>query len=505
MIYFQTDGRIVGDTIRKRSSDGVSKKPMTMLELLELQYRAAAIRSQLAQEPVTKIELDSEAEDKAQSPALSAEMRQSATAHTASENPTVAVTNGRSAVVTLEPTAPAALPKLASPLKPRPVRLKRNFRQRQDENYDPSGDETAVVPEIVKSNLEIQDEGASANAAPNSDPSTNINPSTVAEQSKVVSTNTFDKTATLTAAESHSDPSNANDVESLEQQPAARSPTPDVIPIVASPPTFCISSESEGEMETRKQRTGNYINMPITVSINRSETEDEKFLRHVKESVSTTVTKTTNLTLLPSQKIGAAVSVFTKSKDIFVTTPAVSRVESAPVVLSPSQTVAPVVLSDPEEGELSDDDGHIIDESTSNSVVQPATASSADLSFCISDGGRDELENTVLSEQQGTTEPAVQVNASTASETSSDSSSRSSDEENDISCNHMVKQEPLALTYTTPDVIALDDDDEDIIDLGKENLDDFDVDAPLISNTSAASSAVDEGDSTGKDDEQMKV
>lgn len=42
-------------------------KEMTMLELLELQARARAIRSQLALEPVTKIELDSDEEGKSKS------------------------------------------------------------------------------------------------------------------------------------------------------------------------------------------------------------------------------------------------------------------------------------------------------------------------------------------------------------------------------------------------------------------------------------------------------
>lgn len=470
---------------------------MTMLELLELQYRAAAIRSQLAQEPLTKIELDSETEDNAPKPALSTDIRTPATADTAPVNPTAATTNGGPAVVASKPTSMEPS-KSVSPSKPKPVRLKRNFRQRQDENYEPSnsGDESSVAPAIVESNQATQDAGATTTAASNSVPSATVSPSTVAEPSLAVSTNTAGETVPSTADESHTEPANANTVEPLDQQRAIRSPTPDVIPIVASPPTFCISSESEGEQEKRKQRTDNYINMPISVSINRPETEDEKFLRHVKESVGTTATKVTIVSSVTSQKVGSAGSVVAKGKDIFVTTPAVSTVEPAPVVPSPSQAADPVVVSDPEEGELTDDDGEI-EESTSIIVDEPTTASSTD-------GEKAELENTVLSEQHETIEPAIEANAADLSDTFPDSSSRGS-YEHETGCNQIVKTEPLTLTYTTTDVIALDDDDEDIIDLGKENLDDFEVDAPVASVTSAEASALDEGDSTSKDDDQSKV
>lgn len=388
--------------------------------------------------------------------------------------------------------------KSVSPSKPKPVRLKRNFRQRQDENYEPSnsGDESSVAPAIVESNQATQDAGATTTAASNSVPSATVSPSTVAEPSLAVSTNTAGETVPSTADESHTEPANANTVEPLDQQRAIRSPTPDVIPIVASPPTFCISSESEGEQEKRKQRTDNYINMPISVSINRPETEDEKFLRHVKESVGTTATKATIVSSVTSQKVGSAGSVVAKGKDIFVTTPAVSTVEPAPVVPSPSQAADPVVVSDPEEGELTDDDGEI-EESTSIIVDEPTTASSTD-------GEKAELENTVLSEQHETIEPAIEANAADLSDTFPDSSSRGS-YEHETGCNQIVKTEPLTLTYTTTDVIALDDDDEDIIDLGKENLDDFEVDASVASVTSAEASALDEGDSTSKDDDQSKV
>lgn len=86
-------------------------KEMTMLELLELQARARAIRSQLALEPVTKIELDSEhdAED---------------------ENGTEAAMEvpKKPEVLIVKRTIKKILPKAQKPSAP-PLKLKRNYKK----------------------------------------------------------------------------------------------------------------------------------------------------------------------------------------------------------------------------------------------------------------------------------------------------------------------------------------------------------------------------------------
>lgn len=484
---------------------------MTMLELLELQYRAAAIRSQLAQEPVTKIELESDTEDKSGSAASSVANRQSGAniATTAHPTATSTATNGRTAVVPAPPTATveaaivSTVPKETSPPKPRPVRLKRNFRQRQDENYEATsgGEEKTADPVAVHAIIESTKE-APATKAP-------IDPTNIAiEQSPAEQIITSVETTVPASVNPDTAESASNSIEPIEQQRAVRSPTPDVVPIVASPPTFCISSESEGEQETRKQRAGNYINMPAGVAINRPETEDEKFLRHVKESAGTTSTKRTtgSATIVPNVCVAEQTTV-SKSKDIFVTAQAVSKPDSVPGSQPPLQPEAePVVQSDPEEGELSDDDEVIVSEATAIAVVPQTTIVSADASVKITDGEKNELQeqHVIVDPAAPVVDGAASSSASSSDSSDSSSSSDSSDENNDVGGNQQIKIEPVALTYTTPDVIALDDDDEDIIDLGKDNLDDFDVDAPSAIAATAAP-VVDAGGNGGKDYDQSKV
>ncbi|CRL01899.1 CLUMA_CG015082, isoform A [Clunio marinus] len=130
-------------------------KEMTMLELLELQARARAIRSQLALEPVTKIELDSDDEaDKTTTVEKSSTSRPSSSssnskpeklkvANKITESSWKSVTAGgsqdkkkieepnQSSITSVPPLIP-------DEPKSKPVKLKRNYKTKSSENSEPT-------------------------------------------------------------------------------------------------------------------------------------------------------------------------------------------------------------------------------------------------------------------------------------------------------------------------------------------------------------------------------
>jgi hypothetical protein len=112
---------------------------MTVLELLELQARARAIRSQLAQEPVTKIELKSDSDDDDQP-------QQSSSAATPAKRKKKTKSTDQTPNETAAVKEPAVPPK-AAPTKR--VKLKRNFRKREvgDEDSEPETPSQEKTPE----------------------------------------------------------------------------------------------------------------------------------------------------------------------------------------------------------------------------------------------------------------------------------------------------------------------------------------------------------------------
>ncbi|XP_055635062.1 clumping factor A isoform X2 [Toxorhynchites rutilus septentrionalis] len=175
------------------------EKEMTVLELLELQARARAIRSQLALEPVTKIELDSDQEAGNGSdtndirPSKSSEMKENSNAADCYNSE-----NSRQ-----------------SPAKKQPKRilLKRNFRIRQVGDDDGT-EETAQKPihtaseDVTKRSRSKSEEKADE---PQHDPVVN------------------------------------------REGSQERDSSPEVIPVIPSPETLCISSDSEEEKLQRKK------------------------------------------------------------------------------------------------------------------------------------------------------------------------------------------------------------------------------------------------------------
>lgn len=204
---------------------------------MELQARARAIRSQLALEPVTKIELDdSDTEPTSCVPDNKEKEKESEDDKTSS----VAASNSRHNEKDVSKPTEGEEPKLPPT---RPVRLKRNFRQRQMEGYESDESQSVTVPEQENTNV-------AKRQTPEKSPVKGKIPEKAVE------------------------PAAPND--------------DDVVPIISEPEILCISS-SDSENEEKKEKKENnkpkrsYITMPIIEKVVRPPTEDELFLQKIIE------------------------------------------------------------------------------------------------------------------------------------------------------------------------------------------------------------------------------
>ncbi|XP_049530685.1 clumping factor B [Anopheles darlingi] len=287
---------------RNGGGDAKSEKEMTVLELLELQARARAIRSQLALEPVTKIEIDSEHEDEdARQADVDTDEETNRVTRKRASPKTVAtgsVENGKQLKTENSTTEP----------QPRRVRLKRNFRVRQagdDSDADevssnatdklptpaasepepcsePKPAETVEQVAATTGSVEVQKESdepkAPEKVTDEAEPDPNPAPVVVEKSPEVVidgdTTATKEVSSTSTpvpgtspvpVADSTSIPVPVEEnaaVEDQSKQPTARDAdresSPEVIPVEASPETLCISSDSEEE-RLAKQRAAIFV------------------------------------------------------------------------------------------------------------------------------------------------------------------------------------------------------------------------------------------------------
>lgn len=258
------------------------------MELLELQARARAIRSQLALEPVTKIELDDSEDETAEnikeseSKQLAKEVSTSDTNETpkdlsglASSSTTNEVTN-ELAKSTTESTDQPRVP------SSRPIRLKRNFRPRHFDEEEVSAPELKRTENTTEKSVET---------------SLNQLPERIEEKAD-------DKKAALVKF----DPleiriqfvnRNINEFllqDDVEGDSQIRKNTTtedeakddDIIPIIQEPEILCITS-SDSEDEDAKflnKVKRNYITMPTIEKEVRPPTEDELFLEKVKQKTS---------------------------------------------------------------------------------------------------------------------------------------------------------------------------------------------------------------------------
>lgn len=197
-----TDGKKTNNSTATvgKNGDKKSEKEMTVLELLELQARARAIRSQLAQEPVTKIELDSDEDNDTAAAAAASKKKKPSEIKT----PEVAS----------KQTSARASP--AKEQQTKRVRLKRNFRIRQ------VGDED--VPEEEAPEPEEPTKSASR------------------RESRSKSKEKVEQSVEAKPAEGKE-----------EAVGKSRDSSPEVIPVIPSPETLCISSDSEEEKERKRK------------------------------------------------------------------------------------------------------------------------------------------------------------------------------------------------------------------------------------------------------------
>lgn len=377
------------------------EKQYSVLELLELQARARAIRSQLALEPVTKIELDdsdAEAENSKEADGNHAAGASSVPPQEKSrqkEKDPKDSSKQRSA----EPSSKVPAP--------RPVRLKRNFRQRQAEGYE--SDENQSIGEKEKTVADAEE------------PQTSVEKPVEKEKSPA-----------------------------KEAEPASVANDDDVVPIIAEPEVLCISSsDSESDDKSTSSKVKKYINMPVVEKIDRPPTEDELFLLKIKEKSEAKL------------KSDAAAAKDGKSVDV---NNEVSNAEKGK-----SSNSQP---DDMEDGEIVEEDEIFeIAESPERPPVQEKAEETNDTA---PEKEKSKTENEQTADQSNDLDKS-QDNADDSSSSSSESADekKSSDSENsdDESDNSDKKSRSLASRNSKKSNV--DDDDEDIIDLGKDEDLDF--------------------------------
>lgn len=452
----------------------IGVKKMSVLELLELQARARAIRSQLALEPVTKIELDSDNEDEVESVAASTSRSSKPTPSNSNPLPkpsTSNVNNGESNAT-----------KVQKEPEIKPVRLKRNFRQRQCSDYEEDDEDNETPPE-----KDVVKETATPEVVPAEIVPIVIKPPEIVDP--IPSTAVEQPVSTSPTKE--------------------RSPSPDIITIVPSPETLCISSDSENEDQQflKRIKASNYIKMPEVTRETRPETEDEIFLRKLKRSATGTDSQTiatssnTRSTKLISNSLVISVANDPKkptneprkAADIFVSKVAASVVDPILVPDEEPVVVVPIVeasssktveqskeTGEQEEGELTEDDepeNEIVVTAPVDPVKVVAAVSNASAELDTTDDLIDiDPDDEPVEERKidhNTKEKAISavitadVLISSDSSDSNDSSSSSSEDDD---------EKPTIAFLQSSTTLEIDDDDCDIIDLGKDEEMDFDAD-----------------------------
>lgn len=390
-----------------------------MLELLELQARARAIRSQLALEPVTKIELDdSDVESEEQSNAK--EKNQNAA--TSSAVPTQKNTSQKE-----KSPSKHAEKQQSKVVAPRPVRLKRNFRQRQTEGYE--SDETHETQQ------------------PSEKEKTNVDAEEIAEE----------PIGKEPSPEKSSPPVK-------ETEPAAVANDDDVVPIIAEPEVLCISSsDSESDDKSTSSKVKKYINMPVVEKADRPPTEDELFLLKIKEK---------------SEAKLKSDSVINKDGKTTERTKDTNDSQSVEKDNNHQQTDAENAMHEEEM-----EDGEIVEEDEIFEIAESPERPP--------DEEVEKTQETVTPVEKTATEKDAEQSdeidkkqdndddddGSSSSSSESDDEKKSSDGESSDGDSDSSEKKSKSLTKST-----VDDDDADIIDLGKDE----DLDFEQLDEMSAA-------------------
>uniref|UniRef100_A0A182NZG1 Uncharacterized protein n=1 Tax=Anopheles epiroticus TaxID=199890 RepID=A0A182NZG1_9DIPT len=261
------------DSKRAGKRNKKAEKEMTVLELLELQARARAIRSQLALEPVTKIEIDSEHE---------AEDGRHGDVDTDDEGkvPARARVTSKTSETAKNGTQFKSENKDTQQQNKR-VRLKRNFRIRKvgedddeelssnppdngrEKSTEQSMEGAEEATETVAENSPQGEEKETASEA-QADVDKPVEPESAMVENEIHSSEAIVEEAepVITAEESDAPKKDVEDAEPTpsipQNQDAERESSPEVIPVEASPETLCISSDSEEE-RLAKERASIFV------------------------------------------------------------------------------------------------------------------------------------------------------------------------------------------------------------------------------------------------------
>lgn len=414
-------------TANPTANNGTVKKA-TVLELLELQARARAIRSQLALEPVTKIELDdSDVENVNDASEL---------AQPVAEQPTgsVAAVLDEAQATSTRPQLELAEPIALEPVQ-RPIRLKRNFRTRNTDNDDDGQGEDAAGEKSTNEPEEQRDNG--------------------------------DDTATNGTAKDASP----------KIPEKERSLSPDIIPIIKEPEILCISSSDESDHDDEKTRSGSYIKMPTASKENRPETEDEIFLRKVKESAlgKNTAANGNEPETAPAGDAANTVDAQSIKKPDDETGKNATGGENSNVVsdLNKNPPKAPEPDPEPEEGEIIEDDVEEaltvvnIDDSSNSSHDSKSSQSSGS-----SSGSSSHSSNSSRARDDGKLPETGEINTANTSANSDIMELKAETSEVPIDD---AKNGAAIEAKVQNESIADEEEDDDIIDLGKDEDLDFDM------------------------------
>ncbi|XP_005187116.2 ABC transporter F family member 4 [Musca domestica] len=200
---------------QKSAEKNEEEGQISVLELLELQARARAIRSQLALEPVTKIEVDSDKEDGPDRDEQSSS-KKSKKPHKSDKNERKRTSSTRESQDSSNNISRSS-DKESETRKTKKVKLKRNYRNSSaHNNEDEEGEKTKSTETTANETSISKDNDASEKRTANSS-------------------------------------SQQESVEKIKKEKASRSPSPDVIPIVAEPETLLINDSSDEETGKNRQ------------------------------------------------------------------------------------------------------------------------------------------------------------------------------------------------------------------------------------------------------------
>lgn len=393
---------------------------------MELQARARAIRSQLALEPVTKIELDDS--DDGVVPTISKDS-------SVAKNPPNNSCNEISK--TVEQPIVAIEPEENKEPISKPVRLKRNFRQRQ-----------------------VDDDESTATTVPISTESTiakNRSRSTSLEKMKEIEPEKEDK-----------------------DQDVCIQNDDDIIPIIAEPEILCITS-SDSENENTKfpiKVKKSYITMPIIEKEQKPPTEDEIFLAKIKQKSSDKTTISQISGIKNSENTENSHNVERKIDDNDVVTSEKVIDASVENASKTEKDVEPL-----EDGEIIEEEHELCEPNVDLTESSPEDDDSSKLNknpienSC--EKGNEEKTQLTGTKESDVIEDIVQIksadNSSSKRSGSGTDNSSDSDESNSNKSDPGTPNEEKIVKNDTNKKPNEEDDDEDIIDLGKDEDLDFDL------------------------------